>query len=340
MTRLLQICLLLPTLLVAACEGDTRMPEYELSGNAMGTTFNVLLVSPSERVSKDQLQARIFETLEDVEDLASTWREDSELSKFNANPASGWIATSVELCEAIAGALEVSRQSEGAFDITVGPLVNLWGFGPEGATSEPPTEDVLVAVMAEVGYERLQTRCDAPAVNKRSGGIYVDLSGWAKGHAVDELASVLDQHQLENYLVEIGGEIKVRGHNAEGLKWAVAIETPSTTKRVPHSVLRVTNTSVATSGDYRNFFEYGGRYYSHTIDARTGRPISHSLAAVTVVNESAAYADAMATALLVLGPTDGPERAEKLGIAAYFLIRSKTGFDEVTTPGFELLRSG
>jgi thiamine biosynthesis lipoprotein len=194
--------------------------------------------------------------------------------------------------------------------------------------------------MAEVGYERLQTRCDAPAVNKRSGGIYVDLSAWAKGHAVDELASVLDQHHLENYLVEIGGEIKVRGHNAEGLKWAVAIETPSTTKRVPHSVLRVTNTSVATSGDYRNFFEYGGRYYSHTIDARTGRPISHSLAAVTVVNESAAYADAMATALLVLGPTDGPERAEKLGIAAYFLIRSKTGFDEVTTPGFELLRSG
>ncbi|MDH3615235.1 MAG: FAD:protein FMN transferase [Gammaproteobacteria bacterium] len=340
MARLLQICLLLPTLLVGACERDTRLPEYELTGNVMGTTFNVLLVSPSEGVSKDRLQARIVETLEDVENLASTWREDSELSKFNANSASGWIATSGELCEAIARTLEVSRQSEGAFDITVGPLVNLWGFGPDGDVSEPPAEDVLAAVMAEVGYKGLQTRCDAPAVNKRSSGMYVDLSGWAKGHAVDELASLLDQHQLQNYLVEIGGEIKVRGHNAEGLKWAVAIETPSTTKRVPHSVLRVTNTSVATSGDYRNFFEHGGRHFSHTIDARTGRPVDHALAAVTVVNESAAYADAMATALLVLGPTDGPKRAEKLGIAAYFLIRHETGFDEVSTPNFELLRSG
>jgi len=339
-TRLLQICLLLPTLLVVACEGDRRLPEYELNGGTMGTTFNVLLVAPGDDISKGRLQARIVETLEDIENMASTWREDSELSEFNANPASGWIATSVELCEAIASALDVSQQTGGAFDITVGPLVNLWGFGPEDDVDEPPADDALRAIMAEVGYEGLQTRCDEPAVNKRSGGIYVDLSGWAKGHAVDELASVLDQHQLQNYLVEIGGEIKVRGHNAEGLKWAVAIETPSTTKRVPHSVLRVTNTSVATSGDYRNFFEHGGRYYSHTIDARTGRPINHSLAAVTVVDESAAYADAMATALLVLGPTDGPERAEKLGIAAYFLIRNETGFDEVTTPGFELLRSG
>jgi thiamine biosynthesis lipoprotein len=337
---LLQICLLLPTLLAVACERDTRLPEYELTGSAMGTTFSVLLVSPSEGISKDGLQARIVETLEGIENLASTWREDSELSKFNANPASGWIATSGELCEAIARALEISRQSEGAFDITVGPLVNLWGFGPEGDVSEPPAEDMLAAVRAEVGYEGLQTRCDAPAVSKRSVGMYVDLSGWAKGHAVDELASLLDQHQLRNYLVEIGGEIKVRGHNAEGLKWAVAIETPSTTKRLPHSVLRVTNTSVATSGDYRNFFEHGGRHFSHTIDARTGRPTDHALAAVTVVNESAAYADAMATALLVLGPTDGPERAEKLGIAAYFLIRHETGFDEVSTPNFELLRSG
>jgi len=340
MAKLLHICLLLQTLLVAACERDARLPEFELSGSAMGTTFNVLLVAPADDISKDRLQARIDKTLADIENMASTWREDSELSEFNANPASGWIATSVELCEAIASALEVSHQTGGAFDITIGPLVNLWGFGPEGDVSEPPADDALRAVMAEVGYEGLKTRCDDPAVNKRSGGIYVDLSGWAKGHAVDELALLLDQHQLRDYLVEIGGEIRVRGHNAEGLEWAVAIETPSTTKRVPHSVMRVTNTSVATSGDYRNFFSHDGQHYSHTIDARTGRPIRHSLAAVTVVNESAAYADAMATALLVLGPTDGPQRAEKLGVAAYFLIRNKTGFDEVTTPGFELLRSG
>jgi len=337
MARLLQICLLIPMLLLEACDSDSRLPQYELAGNAMGTTFSVLLVAPGDDFSKEQLQSSILETLGAVDRLASTWREDSELSRFNANRSSAWIDTSIELCEAIEHALEISRLTDGAFDITVGPLVNLWGFGPDGDVSEPPADDALHAVMAEVGYERLQTHCDTPAVQKQNGNIYVDLSGWAKGHAVDRLADLLDRQELKDYLVEIGGELRVHGHNAEGLKWAVAIETPSTTKRVPHSVLRVTNTGVATSGDYRNFFDHDGEHYSHTIDARTGRPISHELAAVTVVNESAAYADAMATALLVLGPTEGPERAKELGVAAYFLIRDNTDIMEVSTPVFDSL---
>jgi len=337
MARLLQIFLLIPTLLLAACDGTSRLPQYELSGNAMGTTFSVLLVAPGKAFRKDELHSRILETLEEIDMLASTWREDSELSRFNANGSNTWIGTSVEFCDAIERALEISRLTDGAFDITVGPLVNLWGFGPGGEVSEPPADDALHAVMAKVGYERLQTRCNTPAVQKKNGDIYVDLSGWAKGHAVDSLAALLDEKELKDYLVEIGGELRVRGHNAEGLKWAVAIETPSTAKRVPHSVLRVTNTGVATSGDYRNFFDHDGRHYSHTIDARTGRPISHALAAVTVLNESAAYADAMATALLVLGPTEGPERAKELGVAAYFLIRDNTGIMEVSTPVFDSL---
>lgn len=339
MTRILQICVLLPIVLLAACERHSRLPEYELVGHAMGTTYSVLLVDPAVEVSKDRLEARISETLERIENLLSTWRENSELSNFNTNPVSGWIDVSIELCDAIERALEVSRQSNGAFDITVGPLVNLWGFGPHGDVSKPPEDKALLEVMSIVGYEELQTRCDEPAVRKSNGAVYVDLSGWAKGHAVDEIAVLLDEHQFADYLVEIGGEVRVRGHNAEGLKWAVAIETPSTTSRTPHSVLRVTNTSVATSGDYRNYFDHDGRHYSHTIDARTGRPITHELAAVTVVSESAAYADAMATALLVLGPAEGPRRAEELGLAAFFLIRSETSIDEVTTPHFDLLRN-
>jgi len=338
-TRLLKICTLLPALLLTACESDSRLPEYELVGEAMGTTYSVLLVDPAADVANDQLEARIDETLERIENLLSTWRDDSELSKFNANLTSGWIDVSSELCGTIEQALEVSRQSQGAFDITVGPLVNLWGFGPDGDVSEPPDDDTLLVAMNTVGYKELQTRCDEPAVRKSDGAVYVDLSGWAKGYAVDELADLLDDHQLTDYLVEIGGEIRVRGHNAEELKWAVAIETPSTTTRTPHSVLRVTNTSVATSGDYRNYFDHDGNRYSHTIDARTGRPIEHELAAVTVVSESAAYADAMATALLVLGPAEGPRRAEELGLAAFFLIRGETSVQEIATPHFELLRS-
>lgn len=305
----------------------------------MGTTFNILLVDPAIDIGKEQLQDRIAETLERVNRLASTWQADSEISVFNANSSTGWIQVSAELCLAIERALDISQLSNGAFDITVGPLVNLWGFGPDGDVTEPPPADALQSVMQYVGYEALQTRCEQPAVRKRFGDLYVDLSGWAKGHAVDELAEMLDSHALENYLVEIGGELRVRGHNAQAQKWAIAVEAPSTTSRKPHSVVRVTNTSVATSGDYRNFFDHDGKHYSHTIDARTGWPVSHDLAAVTVVSESAAFADAMATALLVLGPQEGPRLAEDLGIAGYFLVRNKTGIEELTTPSFDLLRT-
>jgi thiamine biosynthesis lipoprotein len=333
-----KIWLLVAALSLAACDRTARLPEFELSGSALGTTFSVLLVAPGEGFSGDDLQAGILATLEQVDRLASTWRDDSELSRFNASQNLDWIDTSSEFCEAIERTLEISRLTDGAFDVTVGPLVNLWGFGPEGdAARQPPAQDRLSAVMAAVGYEGLQTRCEAPAVKKQSVGVYVDLSGWAKGYAVDKVATLLDQSALKDYLVEIGGELRVRGHNAEGLKWAVAIETPSTTRRLPHSVLRLTNTGIATSGDYRNYFEYDGEVFSHTIDARNGRPVSHALAAVTVVHPSTAFADAMATALLVLGPNVGPERAEELGIAAYFLIRRETSFETVTSVDFDRL---
>lgn len=339
MVRWLSTCVLLSALLLAACDRDSRLPQYELTGSALGTTFSVLLVAPREGLLKDELQSRILETLGAVDRLASTWREDSELSLFNENPSNDWIETSTELCTAIERALEISQLTNGAFDITVGPLVNLWGFGPDGEIDKPPADDALRAAMGRVGYQHLQTRCEVPALRKQQGDLWIDLSGWAKGHAVDRLAALLDRNELKDYLVEIGGEVRVRGHNAQQLKWAVAIESPSTTKRVPHAVLRVTNTGVATSGDYRNYFDYDGEHYSHTIDPRTGRPIDHALAAVTVVNESTAYADAMATALLVLGPLEGPKRAEELGIAAYFLVRNTTGFREISTTSFDLLRN-
>jgi len=335
--KALQIGLLIPTLLLAACDSKSRLPEYELSGSALGTTFNVLLVAPPDNFAGEELESSILGTLEEVDRLASTWREDSELSLFNASTQTDWITTSSEFCAAIESAIEISRISDGAFDITVGPLVNLWGFGPGDNVRQPPGEAALQEAMGRVGYENLQTRCAVPAVRKQHALTYVDLSGWAKGYAVDQVATLLDRSELKDYLVEIGGELRVRGLNAERLKWAVAIETPSMTKRIPRSVLRVTDTGLATSGDYRNYFEHEGIHYSHTIDARTGRPVTHTLAAVTVVNPSAAFADAMATALLVLGPAKGPQRAEELGIAAYFLIRKATNFEAVTTGSFDEL---
>lgn len=326
-------------LALAACGGDSRLPEYELSGSAMGTTFNITLVDPADDLAGDRLRLRITDALERVNDLTSTWKAESELSMLNANRNTDWVPVSNELCAALESALEISRLSNGAFDITVGPLVNLWGFGPDGAVSDPPTDEMLTAIMTSVGFEQLETRCDDLVVRKANADLYIDLSGWAKGHAVDELAAVLDDQGIANYLVEIGGELRVRGHNADRKNWAIAVEAPSTTERRLHAIVRVTNTSVATSGDYRNYFDHDGKRYSHTIDSRTGRPVAHNLAAVTVISESAAFADAMATALLVLGPDAGPELATNLDIAGYFLVRNPTGIAELTTPEFDSLRN-
>ncbi len=330
--------LLVAALLFAAC-GDGRLPQLELRGNAMGTTFNVSIVEPPAGFDMAALEADIVATLKRIDDLASTWRTDSELSVFNADPSIDWIAVSAELCDALVVALDLGRITGGAFDVTVGPLVNLWGFGPDGQVTEPPGDTAIEAARQTVGYGMIETDCAGGRVRKGHERMYVDLSGWAKGFAVDELAILLDKQGLANYLVEIGGEIRVRGHNSDAANWALAIEAPSTSARVPHAVIRVTNTSVATSGDYRNFFEHDGSSYSHTIDPRTGRPVAHNLAAVSVLHESAAHADALATALLVLGPEAGPALASELGIAAYFLARGTTDILEVTTPEFDRITS-
>jgi len=322
--------------LLAAC-GSDRLPQLELTGTALGTTFKIAIVDAPEGLDADALEEYVIASLAAVDNLASTWREESELSRLNANPSVDWMLVSAELCGMLDRALHVSEVTDGAFDVTVGQLVNLWGFGPDGPVSEPPTDDAVAAAMAVVGHDKIVADCEAKLVRKDVPALYVDLSGWAKGHAVDELAELLDETGLQNYLVEVGGEIRVKGHNSEELGWAVAVETPSTSERVPHAVVRITNTSVATSGDYRNYFEYDGSHYSHTIDARTGRPVTHNLAAVTVINPSAAYADAMATALLVLGPEAGPKRAEELDLAAYFLVREADEVREITTTAFDQL---
>jgi thiamine biosynthesis lipoprotein len=326
--------LLLPIVLLAAC-GDGRLPQIDLIGEALGTTFKVSVVDPAASLDTTALETDILAALARVDALASTWRDDSELSVLNAANSTDWIDVSDTFCSALADSWGVSQASGGAFDATIGPLVNLWGFGPDGQVIVPPTETAIDDAMQHVGYDKLELDCINSRVRKSDPELYVDLSGWAKGFAVDKVVELLANRQLVNFLVEIGGEMRVSGHNSEARRWAVAIEAPSTSRRAPQSIIRITDTGVATSGDYRNYFEYDGVSYSHTIDPRTGRPVTHDLAAVTVLQASSAFADAMATALLVLGPDDGPELAEDLGIAAYFLVRAESGIEEITTNAFE-----
>jgi FAD:protein FMN transferase len=330
--------LLLSPILVVACSNDELLPSYDLSGNTMGTSFNVTLVAPPANADLELLETSIQEKLEHIENVASTYRSGSGLSRFNANPSTDWVAVAPELCDMVDAAQDVSEVTGGAFDITVGPLVNLWGFGPPQAADEIPADDAVAAALRNVGSSQLQTDCTQSRLRKASAGVYVDLSGWAKGYAVDELAALLDTAGLSNYLVEIGGELRVSGHNAEQRKFAIAVEKPLQNNTMEYSVLRLSDVAVATSGDYRNFYELDGQRYSHTIDPRTGRPVTHNLTGVTVIDTSTAYADAMATALLVLGPEEGPGLAEQLDLAGYFLLRTEHGIEEISTSQFAKLR--
>ena len=314
---------------LAACGDSAReRPVQELVGSTMGTTFSIKVVAPPENLDLPELQQDIQAVLDSINNAMSTYLDESELSRFNASDSLDWIGVSAELCHAVEAAQVVSEFTGGAFDVTVGPLVNLWGFGPGESAYEPPGNDTLTAAMQDVGYTKLDVDCTMPALRKTSAGVYVDLSAFAKGHAVDEVAGLLDARALRDYLVEIGGEMRMRGTNARSEPWAIAIETPDRSARTVQTVVHLSDAAMATSGDYRNFFEHEGRFYSHTLDPRTGYPVTHNAASVTVVADTAAFADAAATALLVLGPDAGLELAERESIAAYFLLRLGSEFEE------------
>jgi thiamine biosynthesis lipoprotein len=320
---------------LTAC-GDRHLTEYRLSGPTMGTQFSVAVVTAPE-FDQQHLQAQIHAVLEDVDRHMSTYRPDSELAKFNHSGSMEWFPVSPGLCNAVDDALQLSAGTGGAFDITVGPLVNLWGFGPDASRVTPPSDDSINEARARTGYEHLHTDCSMPALRKDHAHLQIDLSGYAKGLAADNVATLLEKHGISNYLVEIGGDLRARGHNASNAKWRIAIESPDPSGGAVEKIIHIGDLSVATSGDYRNYFEFEGQRYSHTIDPQTGRPVTHNLASVTVLGKRAAYADAMATALLVLGPDAGPEFAEREGIAAYFLLQDGGGLTEHASTQFEAL---
>lgn len=320
---------------LTAC-GDRGPAEYQLSGPTMGTRFNVTVVVDGD-VDLESLRNKIQTTLDDADRQMSTYRDDSELAGFNRSMSTDWVTVSNELCEAVHLALELGKMTSGAFDVTVGPLVDLWGFGPDGSVSTPPADDDIELAMKNTGLEFLQADCANTAIRKAKAGIRIDLSGYGKGRAADDIGFLLGEHGIVNFLVEIGGDLRAQGQNVKGQPWRIAIEKPDSRGRSVERIIRVDNTAVATSGDYRNFIEYDGQRYSHTIDPRTGRPVTHNLASVTVVFNNGPFADAYATALMVLGPDAGMALAERLHIAAYFLVRDGDSLADRMSPAFTML---
>ncbi len=322
---------LLPILLLicinSACQ---RAPDkvFTLTGLTMGTTYSVKLIPHDSIIDKHEIHAGIEQILADVNQSMSTYIPDSELSLLNQANVSDWQNLSDDLYSVIEHANNVSVITNGAFDITVGPLVNLWGFGPDPFTQEIPDESIIQATKQHTGYEKIVIDLLSNRISKSDPNIYIDLSGIAKGFAVDKIALYLDKNNITHYLIEIGGELIGKGLNANQQAWQIGIEQAKSLERSVQRIVSLNNMAMATSGDYRNYFEKDDVRYSHTINPTTGSPINHNLASVTVLDKSTMHADALATAFMVLGTEKTLALANQLGIAVYTLSKSETGFEE------------
>ena len=305
-----------------------------ISGPTMGTSYSIKLSELPVGVIQEGLHKNVDDILERINDQMSTYRQDSELSRFNRFAGRDWFDVSPETAQVVREALSVSLKSGGAFDVTVGPLVNLWSFGPQQRSRKVPSDGEIKDTLAIIGYQHLKVRTKPPAMQKLVDGLEVDLSAIAKGFAVDQVAELLIQRGVKGFLVEIGGEILTHGTKANGSPWTVGLELPADDQRSVQEVINLGDHALATSGDYRNFFIQEGKRYSHTIDPRTGRPVEHRLASVTVIAARCMSADAWATTLMVLGPEKGYEFAVGQDLAVVFVIRDKNGFSRKPTPAF------
>lgn len=312
--------------------------ELHMSGRTMGTTYNVKYrPTPNTPTVKD-LQIEVDTLLAEINHTMSTYDPESELSRFNRLRTTEWVPASASLRDVLKAALEIGAQSDGAFDITVGPLVNLWGFGPDVHPDRIPLDRDIAAARMRSGLAKITLSESQPAIRKHRPDMFLDLSGIAKGYGVDRVAELMTAHGIEHYMVEIGGEIRVRGLKEQDTPWRIAIEKPLSGERSVHTMLALSDIALATSGNYRNFFEIAGRRYSHTIDPATGWPVDNHLVSVTVLADTSMRADAWATAFQVLGPERGMAIAERINLPVLFVVERNGQFEERVCCAFQRYR--
>ncbi|QEG41226.1 FAD:protein FMN transferase [Roseimaritima ulvae] len=307
----------------------------EAYGRTMGTTYSVKIANPPSTLPEDW-RLQIDAELRRVNDQMSTYLKSSELSRFNQSDSTDWFAVSSDTAEVVSYALEVSQQTEGAFDVTVAPLVNAWSFGPDERTQQVPSDQRLAEIRQRIGYQHLQARMEPPGLRKAIPELTVDLSAIAKGHGVDRIVELLSGLDAEHVFVEIGGEVRVTGGRVDR-PWGVGIQQPDGAPSEVLVALPLSDGAVATSGDYRNFFDADGQRYSHTIDPRSGKPISHPLASVSVRANNCMMADAWATAINVLGKQAGLETAQRMNLDVMLITRQGDRYESIRTGVFDEL---
>ena len=340
-------CFLLPLLFPNSASRAQEQPPgerhvSEFRGLTMGGTFSVKIVTPNDELETPGLHhvdRALRSILDRIEGLMSTWDRDSELSRFNRFTSLEPFAVSPETFDVFKWSIDVGRLTGGALDVTIGPLVDAWGFGPGGARNALPTNQEIARLRESTGLDRIVLNPAARTVRKTVPDVRCDLSSVVPGYAADRLSSELSNRGFTDFLVDVGGEVLTRGRNETGTAWQVAIERPAPNSDAIQRLVPISNLAITTAGDYRKYREVDGRRVAHILDPRTGRPLTHRLVSVTVIDQLAVRADAFDTALMVLGPDEGMAVATKLNLAALFIERTDEGFVERATPRFEQIAS-
>lgn len=316
--------------ILSGCDNSDSLGAF--GGPTMGSTYSIKYVRHAGLPAPAQVQVEVETILTEIDRQMSTYRSDSDIARFNQLPAHQCQKMPASILELVRVGELLSEQSQGSFDLTVEPLLNLWGFGPQAREEKVPTAEALAEVRQRVGHAHL--RIDGDQLCK-DAAVELDFNSVAAGYTVDRIAARLEALGIHNYLAEATGELKAAGRKPDGSRWLIALEEPRDDQQVAERIVAIDGYGLSTSGDYRNYFEQGGRRYSHTFDARTGSPVSHKLASVTVIHPSALMADGLSTVLLILGPERGWDYAEKHDIGAFFVIRADTGLVTRSSPAFE-----
>lgn len=338
------VALMLGGVILAACQPESAPEMVTMTGQTMGTTYTVkYIVEPSQTLPEPAaVKAEIDKRLQQVNQEMSTYIPSSEISRFNqmtgcseTQPCRMTIAP--DFATVVREAMRINGVTQGALDITVGPVVNMWGFGPDKAVIKAPSPEQLAQVKSIIGIDKIALNQNT--LSKKAEGVYIDLSSIAKGFGVDKIAFYLDELKLKNYLVEIGGELRAKGHNLQAQPWSIGIEHPSVLQHQSNQlVLPLQDKAMATSGDYRNFrMDEAGHRLSHIINPQTLEPISHRLASITVVHSSTMTADGLATGLFVLGEQKALDIAEQEHLPVFLIIQTGDKFETKMSSAFKAL---
>ncbi|CNK77037.1 FAD:protein FMN transferase ApbE [Yersinia alsatica] len=322
--------------LLTACNDTETRQQIDIEGKTMGTFYSVK-ISGATTPNPHKLQQEIDALLEQANNDISTYRQTSVLSRFNQYRGSEPQPIPRGMADIILLAQRIGRDTDGAMNITVGPLVNLWGFGPEKQPTQIPTQDQIDSARQQVGLQHLTLISDNRGewLQKDLPDLYVDLSTMGEGYGVDLLVNLMMRKGITNYLVSVGGAVSSRGVNGQGQPWRVAIQKPTDQENAVQALVDLQGYSISTSGSYRNYFEQGGQRYSHVLDPANGRPINHRLVSATVIATTALEADGWDTGLMVLGTEKALRLAESKGLAVYLITKTDQGFTAVMTPQFK-----